>query len=301
MRVRGLLLASAVSLTPTAVLADEAASTESVELAPADAKLICVGALEQAQSHEQAGRYLASQDELLKCINPVCGEAILSWCTRMHAELKAAIPTVVFSAQDEARNVDLSEVTVTLDGKPLLDVLDGKATALDPGRYSLTFSAAGHEPLQKAVVIRAGERFRQIHVSFPRAEGATTPVAVTRVAPRPLASMPEPSGRSVPVMTYVLGGLGVVGVGTFATLRVMANSLDDELQQGCAPSCTEAALATLDQRYFMSNVALGLGAAALGGAALFYLIEPSEPTSLEVALEVIPTNQGAMGGARGRF
>lgn len=293
-----MLLGGAVLLTPTAALAEEWAS--SPEPVPVDAKVSCVGALEQAHSHEKAGRYLASQEELLKCINPVCGDAILSWCTRMHAELESAIPTVVFSAHDEARNVDLSEVAVAVDGKPLLDALDGKATALDPGRYALTFSAAGHEPLEKVVVIRAGERFRQIHVSFPRADGATARVVTRVAAPQPTRAL-EPSGRLVPVMSYVLGGLGVVGVGTFASLRVMANAQDEELQQACAPVCRESDVASVDQKYLMSNVALGVGAAALGGAVLFYVVEPSEPTSLEVALEVIPTKRGAMGGARGRF
>jgi hypothetical protein len=298
MKVRGLLLGSAVLLTSTAALAEEWAS--SPEPVPGDAKASCVGALEQAQSHEKAGRYLASQEELLKCINPVCGDAILSWCTRMHGELQSAIPSVVFSANDEARNVDLGDVAVTLDGKPLLAVLDGKATALDPGRYSLTFNAAGHEPVEKVVVIRAGEKFRQIHVSFSRADGVTAPLVARVAAPQPTRAL-EPSGRSMPVMSYVLGGLGVVGLGTFATLRVMADALDEELQQACAPVCRESAVESVDQKYLMSNVALGVGAAALGGAVLFYVLEPSEPTSLEVALQIVPTRQGAMGGARGRF
>jgi hypothetical protein len=113
----------------------------------------------------------------------------------------------------------------------------------------------------------------------------------------------EPGAGGVPVMTYVLGGLSVVGFGTFGTLRIIANSDFDTLKKGCAPSCPESDVSNLKQKFLFSNVALGVGAGAAVGAALWYVLDaPNAGVEAGAAhLSIEPARSGAMATARGTF
>ena len=94
-------------------------------------------------------------------------------------------------------------------------------------------------------------------------------------------------------MSYVLGGLGLAGLGTFVAYRVSAANLEDELDQVCAPRCSRSATDGVDQRYLMSNVALGVGAAAIAGAVLVYTLTPEHPAAPEIAVMLSPLGDGA--------
>lgn len=119
--------------------ADEAgvgAGEPGAEPKPGDEKHICIAAFDQAQRLRNASQYLLSQRELLKCANPSCGDALMSECTAMYSQQEAAIPSIVLSARDAGKGIDLNEVEVSIDGKLLVHVLDGKPIPLDPGTTS---------------------------------------------------------------------------------------------------------------------------------------------------------------------
>jgi hypothetical protein len=269
--------------------------------APSAEKAACIAAFDQAQRDSAASKLLSSQKELLQCSRPACGNALMGECTQMYTEIERALPSVVLSAHDEALDIDLTAVQVTLDGRPFARSLDGRPLPLDPGEYVFTFTAPGYPPITRSAVIGTGDKYRLINVVFPASDASLAPVTrSTGATPSATARAPE---RGVPVMTYVLGGVGVAGVGTFGALRIIANGDFDALKKGCAPTCPASDVASVRQKYVLSNAALGVGAGALLGAVLWYVFDSGAGVRAEagVSTGLELARGGALASARGRF
>lgn len=264
-------------------------------------KLACSRSFEQAQRLRNATQYVAANQEVLNCANPKCGEALFKECTKLYTELQTAIPSVVFEAHD-AGGKDVVDVTVTVDGNTLTDQLDGKPIPVDPGSHTFTFSPASGPAMQKTVLIRAGEKYRQVLVVLDIGSAAPAnapPVQALRPAPldRPAASA---SSRHVPVASYVLGGVGVLALGSFATFRLIGANEYHNLEQGCSPICLQSDIDTVKQKYLISNISLGVGAAAFVGAIVVYAAQP-HGSGAETALLVSPTLGGLSARAVTKF
>jgi hypothetical protein len=265
---------------------------------PEDAKLECITAFEEAQRERNAGHYLASRAALIQCSEPQCGDVLASECTRMYADVESATPSVVFSAHDSVRNSDRSDVAVTMNGKPLLERLEGKPIPVDPGQYELTFTAPGLAPVKMAVVIRTGEKYRVINVVFPAPAEASAPLR----GPSGAVQVTPPEGSAeVPVLSYVLGGVGVAGIGAFVALRLIGGSDFDAMKETCSPNCLDSDIDNLKLKYMLSNVALGVGAASLGAALVIYAVAPNEPEDPSASVALVPTADGSRLVLDGRF
>jgi hypothetical protein len=277
-----------------------AAAQAPAEAAPPDDKTACITAFEEAQMKRATSRLVEAQQHLLECSRPTCGSALMIECTQMYTEVERALPSVVLSAKAEGSHVDLSAVEVLINGRPFAVSLDGRPIPVNPGEYELTFNAPGYAALKRRIVIGTGDKYRQISVVIPAAQPAS-PVAV--LAP----SAPAPAPRAatgVPVASYVLGGVGVAGLGTFAVLRIVANSDFDTLKEGCASQgCPDSDISRLRQKYLFSHIALGTGVAAAAGAVLWYVLERGESPSSEQGVTVgfEPVRGGGLTTAAGRF
>jgi hypothetical protein len=216
----------------------------------------------------------------------------------MYSDVESATPSVVFSAHDAARNADRSDVAVTMNGKPLLERLDGKPLPVDPGQYELTFSAPGVEPVKLAVVVRTGEKYRVINVVFPAPQTPTGPLRPA--TPAVQVTAPEGSAE-VPALSYVFGGLGVAGIGAFVALRLIGGSDFDAMKETCSPNCTDSDIDNLKTKYLLSNIALGVGAASLGAAIVIYAVDPSEPEDPSASVALVPSADGSRLVLNGRF
>ena len=71
---------------------------------------------------------------------PELPQEVRDECSRRILRLNADMPTIVLGATDGAGN-DLSAVTVTVDGAPLVTAINGRAVAIDPGNHTLRFEA----------------------------------------------------------------------------------------------------------------------------------------------------------------
>jgi hypothetical protein len=290
--------AAVLSVAISASAEAAAQSTEPAAQDPSDEKAACIGAFDQAQVDRAASHYLASQKQLLMCARPVCGNGLMAECTQMYTELDRAIPSVVLTVHDDASNVDLTAVDVSVDGHPFTKVLDGKPIPIDPGEYEFVFSVPGREPVRRSLVVGTGDKYRQVQVAFPASRPLvrSAPIASSSVAVDTPAT-----ARGVPTMSYVLGGVGIAGIGTFVGLRIVGNNDFDSLKQRCAPSCTESDVSSVRQKFLLSNVALGVGVGATAGALVWYLLAPSEDPAPPVALAPSESGQGLVASASGRF
>lgn len=261
-------------------------------------KLACAKSFEQTQRLRNDSHYLSAAEEAMKCARQNCGEALFDECTKIYSELQTATPSVVLSAR--APNGDeLTKVSVSVDGKPALDELDGKPMRLDPGNHTFSFSSAEHGSIEHEYLIRAGEQFRAIVVDFApekTGHGAGDANASER---EPNPTGPAPSRRP-PLASYVLGGVSVVGLGAFIGFRIAGSHEFDARASDCKPTCSSSQVESIRQKYVLSDIALGVSAAAAAAAVTIYLVAPAEPAP-RAALQLTPVNQGLVAHLAGHF
>jgi hypothetical protein len=259
-------------------------------------KIACAKSFEQTQRLRNDSHYLSAAEEAMKCARQSCGEALFDECTKIYSELQTATPSVVLSAR--APNGDeLTKVSVSVDGKPALDELDGKPMRLDPGNHTFSFSSAEHGSIEHEYLIRAGEQFRAITIDFaPEKTGQGDANARDR---EPNPSGPTPSRRP-PLASYVLGGVSVVGLGAFIGFRIAGSHEFDARASDCKPTCSSSQVESIRQKYVLSDIALGVSAAATAAAVTIYLVAPAEPAP-RAALQLTPVNQGLVAHLAGHF
>jgi hypothetical protein len=212
------------------------------------------------------------------CASDRCPPVIRDDCRGWRAEVETAVPTVVVratAAEDGTR--ELFDVQVKVDGAPLADKLDGGELPVNPGEHQFAFSAEGRVPVTETVVVRVGEKHRLLTVVLH----PTAPIEKPPPAIRPRV------GTAAKVLLAV-GGAALVtsaGFGTSGWLKARS------LRSSCAPGCEESEVASVRTRLRVADVSLGVGVAALAGAAWFIW-----GRSPEVA--VVPLPGGAMVGLR---
>lgn len=281
--VRRLVLASLV--LPRFTLAQEASAAD-----PTPSKVQCAHAFEEAQRLRNAGRYLDASREVRTCTNPSCGVALSEECAKIYGELEAATPSVVFAARDNAGR-ELASASVRIDDDDTQRSLDGKPVALDPGNHRFVFNADGWEPRAESAVIRAGERFRPIVVVLQPPASSSAPAAAS--SPTTEAAPPDPDRAArVPLGVYVLGGVAVAGVGGFVGFRLWGSHDFDELSRTCKPDCTSSSIDQVRQKYLLSTVSLGIGAAAAAGAVTWYFAARPSAAKSSARLQVSPSADG---------
>lgn len=294
----GALGGSAIALACAVLLATPAASAERAVAAPNSGnefKLACSRSFEQSQRLRNSSQYLAAIDEVVKCADPKCGSALFDECTKIYDQLQTATPSVVFAARDDLGK-ELTSVVVTIDGRPSQDQLDGKPVRVDPGNHQFAFSSDGYEGTEQAILIRAGEQFRAINAVLPRSEGSRTAEPPPSQAPAGDALV----HRRVPLASYVLGAVSGVGLGAFVGFRLAGSSRYDDLERECKPNCAPSTVDSVRQKYVISDVALGIGAAAAIAAVTVYLVSPRERRPV-AALQVLPNEHGMSAALAARF
>jgi len=163
--------------------------------------------------------------------------------------------------------------------------LDVMAIPVDPGEHLFVFTRPGHPPVSQTLTIERGQKFRAIDVVIGEAPKLEpTPVE----AHEPRAS--GPSERALASATLI--GVGVVGLASFAWLGQRARSGEDDLKE-CEPTCSRGNVDSVEARYVLANVSLGVGVLALGAATWVLLSGPSSKSVAE------PVDQGFAVGADG--
>jgi hypothetical protein len=220
-------------------------------------KAQCVTQLDHAQSMHSARRLTEARTSYLACSAGTCPALVREDCARSLVELDATMPTVVFSARADGR--DVTNVRVVLDGATLTTALEGRAVALDPGSHLARFERAGGGVVEIELVAREGEKNRAVAATFVDTS--------TNAHPR------AESGR-VPVLPILLGGTGLLALGGSFYVRLSADADADAMRRSCAPSCDPSSRDALGDKLVVANVALGVGIGVLALAAATWLFDP---------------------------
>lgn len=207
---------------------------------------------------------MEARDELIVCSHKSCPSLVRKDCDRWRVEVEAALPSIVIAARDGS-GADLVDVRVTIDDKPVLERLDGKAMPIDPGTHKLRATMAGRSPVEKTFVAREGEKLRSVDLVFP-VESTTT-----------ASSSSAPPVRTVAGWTLVgAGGLAAL-LGTYLAVRQASEYADAERE--CAPTCPMERKDEIDSMRVYSGIAFGIGAAAIAGGVWLLLAKPAPRTA----------------------
>ncbi|MBX3190682.1 MAG: hypothetical protein KF819_27025 [Labilithrix sp.] len=241
------------------------ASLLAAQSAGADEKQACVAASEKAQQLRNAGKLGEAREQLAICGRSACPRLVQQDCTTWMSEVLAILPSIVPGARDR-KGRDIVEVKVFVDGKMVTETLDGKPIAVDPGVHTFRFETRSAPPIEEQVVVRQNEKNRILTVTFAT-PGDAGGARVTTDATRD----PAP-----PIAAYVVGGVGLVGLGVGAAIGVTASSdASDIRDSGCAPRCDVAEVDAIQSRYTIAGVTAGIGGALLVAGVVMLILHVS--------------------------
>jgi hypothetical protein len=237
----------------------------------------CIAASELGQKQRDQGALIAARGSFRTCAADDCPAMIRKDCGRWLDNVEQGLPTVVLGARDE-HGADVLDVQISIDGVPFADAESGRAIALDPGPHVIHFEKPPAAPVEQTVLLRMGDHNRPILATFAPPAPAEKP---------PPAKPPPPR---ISPLVYVLGGVGVVGLGSF--IYFGATGLDEKarLRTTCAPSCSDDQVAPVRNRYIAADVSLGVSLVAFAIAG--YLVFHPSPAP-NVSVSVAPTPGGA--------
>lgn len=260
----------------------------------ADVKRECVEASTAGQTSRDAGELKSARDSFLTCSRDQCPTVVKSSCARWLSEVEAQLPSIVVRAAD-ASDADITEGTATVDGVEV--PLDGKPISLDPGKHLVVVETAGGVRLEKKVLLAAGEKSRliELRVEAPKSE----PEKGTTGASARVAS----DSRGIPTGAWILGGAGVLALGSFGYFGLSAKSELNKLDS-CSPQCDRSQSDAGRRDALIADVSLGVGVVALAGAVTWAVLSSSsgdQASRNATQWAVAPTPQGGVATVYGRF
>jgi hypothetical protein len=300
------------------------------------ANRVCAFTYRTAVQTELAGRLREAKETYLACAKPACGVLIRNQCSGRYMQLESDIPSVVPLVTDEAGR-DRSDVQVTMDSELLTSRVDGRALPVDPGPHEFSVIADGAILARRKVMILQGQRNRPITLALNQGErGKKAPVVATEAAveTKPLIETPAPdrqpaenaavdkteAERNPPekvapepvdkvssgpgVAPYILGGVGLLGIGTWGALTYWGRKDNAELS-ACAPSCSQASVDHVKNLYLAADVSLLVGAASLGTSIVLFITNPGTkekpPSQASYRFDVRPAPSGGFATVSGVF
>ncbi len=251
-------------------------------------KRACLATYVETQSNRQAGKLIAARAAAMTCGNDACPPVLRSDCVTWLRELDASIPTVVFSAST-ADGRDVADARVTVDGQVVVDRTTGEAVAMDPGEHVVACEAEGYRRVEIHLVAAEGVRNRAVRFDIEPVTGPPPASPSPSQAPRATESRP------IRPATYVLGSLGVVGLGVWIAVGASAfwGNPSVETLDRCKPNCNPGDRSDVQRKLDVADIAGATAVVALGGALLLYLTRP--------VVVVAPLRDGAMGTWTTRF
>jgi hypothetical protein len=262
-------------------------------------KAQCVDANAAAQDLRRASKFASAREQLLQCARPSCPGIVRDDCAKRLDELDKAQPTIAFEVKD-ASGADVFGVSVTLDGGPWAESIEGNALPVDPGKHVFVFATTGHRPVTRTIILTEGEKGRRerIVLEGPGAAPAAPAPGTAGTAPTPSPPTPPAGGLGTQkILGLVTGGAGVVGLGLGAVFGTMTLSAWSDAKSACGgnPSaCTHVASgqsyrSTAEGDAAVSTIGFVAGGVLLAVGAGVFLTARSPRTEATTGLVVSPS------------
>ena len=270
----------------------------------------CLAASEDSLSLRKAGKLGDARKQVLVCASASCPGEVRTECESRLRELNTAQPTLVLEAKDAAGN-DLSTVRVTMDGAVLVNSLDGRALAIDPGEHKFKLEISGQTPVERTFIVREGDKERRERVVFgiaptPPPAPVRPPAPTPPLAPTPTAGVDTPSAGMSPLVPVgiAVGVVGLAGIGVGTGLFLKASSTLTDSENACqVGTCTVAGRTTALQLQqdaidgaSNSHIAFVVGGVLAATGVVLVVVGAAKGHSAP-AVTVVPAV--GLGGARG--
>jgi len=224
-----------------------------------DDRAACIASADAGQNLRDHHKLVAARERFVACASEACPAAIRKDCIQWQSDVESRTPTVVFVARDERGN-DLAAVKVSADDKPIAQRLDGTSVSMDPGEHTVVFASPGRQPARLNVIIREGEKNRQVQAVL----------LLERPAAPPAAAVPTSSGGSL-VPAIAVGAAGVLVLGGSLALGLTGRSDVAHLRDTCAGHCAESDVDSARKKLVFADIGLGISVIAFGLAAYLAL------------------------------
>jgi serine/threonine-protein kinase len=175
-----------------------------------------------------------------------------------------------------------ADIVVTRDGTRVAPAVFGVAVPVDPGEHHVTAEAPGRAPWTSVIVVGRGAEAKTVAIpELSPAAASATPAPAH--APSGAAAQGV-SGRMIATIATASAGLVALGVGTYFGVATLSKMHDVDAACPAGAPCLDAkAVATSHDAHTtaaVTDVALGVGAIAIAGAAtLFFTSRPQPPKS----------------------
>jgi hypothetical protein len=254
---------------------------ESQRLDPAGGTVLLL-----AHCYENAGRTASAWQQF---------KSAISWARRdgrpereeQAAEHAAKLESVLSRVALDVPSVvqKLEGLSIEVDGAEFGKALWGTPLPLDPGPHKVKASAPGHQAVELQVDLGPNADLKVVAIPMLEEGEGTKSVEVTS-EDQPEggrdAGLQEDEGQGRRILTYVVGGVGIVslGVGTVFGIQALSKRSDAEERCPSSPCADEEGVAANDDAKTFANVAnigIGVGIVALGVATYLFLTTPDSP------------------------
>jgi hypothetical protein len=241
----------------------------------------CLDAAEDGQKLRDGGAYVRARERFIACAADECPGEVRKSCVGWLGELEKLTPTVVFGVESGGNEV--TDVRVLVDGKMVVERIDGKPVALDPGAHRFRFERPGERAVEQTLLVRAGDKERLIGVRFAPDASAS---------PLPPPSSPSPTAGTH-ASVYAFGAAGIAGIATGAVLDLSGYIFLRECNND--PSCGGGhERAEVEWRFVAGDLLLGVGVLC---GAVAWLTRPRDSVTASArptaSLSLGPTRKGS--------
>lgn len=260
--------------------------------------------LNLANCYEQAGRFATAWATWKEAASSArdAGQTDREQLARgKAAELEGKLARLTIDVPEEAR---VPGLVIRRDGEELTSAIWGTPLPVDAGTRKIEASAEGYLPYSTEVSVTDGTAQ---NVAIPKLEVDPNFEKEPEPAPgpAPVEDRGANPGKTQRIIGYVVGGVGIVGIGLGAYFGIDAINKNNDARDGgqcneAGTSCTPAAYDQIESARASgtaSSVAIGVGAAALVGG--FVLVITAPKASTQVALS--PRYDGGSVVLSGRF
>jgi hypothetical protein len=248
-------IAAAASLVQNAARADKAS---------------CTRAYVGGQELHQAQKLTEARERLIECAQRTCPTFMQTECTRWLAEVEAALPTVVLDVHDASGRA-LTATQIWVDDRPA-PLPGASAFPIDPGEHVFRAQLSDGREVTTRALVREGEKSRAVVLELP---GAAPPNSTATAPPSATTSPPPARSTGLPLGAWVLGGVGVVALASYAFFGISGLTKQLDLHATCSPRCSPDDLSSLRRTYLAADISLGVAALAGVGFAWIVLARPS--------------------------
>ena len=184
---------------------------------------------------------------------------------------------------------------IVLDDVPFARAAYGQSLPADPGAHRVTARAPGRKPWETTTTLaeKKDQKPIVIVVKVPALEDAPVEAAPVVQAPPPatmdMSSPARDRSQNRKIISYAVGGAGVAAIAVGAVFGIRALSKKSDSDGLCGNPCASAdgLSANSDARSAatVSNIAIGVGLAAVITGVVLYLTAPSVHASSRAKLD----------------